>query len=90
MSGSLFFLVAWTDADPRYPQISTGWQALGGGSFRAPDGRVRTFLAAGTAPTRLVPGWEVVDHVEALGPWHRHGVDSPERHGRVELVARRR
>lgn len=87
-SGSLLFLVAWTQDDPRYPEIAATWQRLGSGSFRAPGGRVRTFLPRGATPA-LFPGWEVVDHVEALGPWHRHGDEPPERHGRVELVVRR-
>lgn len=87
--GSLLFVVAWTDADPRHAEAAASWTPLGEGSFRAPDGRVRTFLAAGSAPARLAPGWQVLEHVEALGEWHRHGDEPPERHGRVELVARR-
>lgn len=87
-SGSLLFLMAWTEADPRYPEIAATWASLGRGSFRSSDGRVRTFLPRGTAPS-LFPDWQVVDHVEELGPWHRHGDDPPERHGRVELAVRR-
>jgi SAM-dependent methyltransferase len=88
-SGSLLFLVAWTQDDPRYPEIAAAWQPLGRGSFRGPDCRVRTFLPLGHAP-QLFPGWEILHHVEELGPWHRHGDEPPERHGRVELVIRRR
>lgn len=87
-SRSVLFMVAWTQDDPRYPEIASTWAPLGRASFRAPDGRVRTFLPLGSAPG-LFPGWEVLDHVEALGRWHRHGDDPPERHGRVELVVRR-
>lgn len=87
-AGSMLFMVAWTEEDPRYPEIAVTWAPLGRGSFRSPEGRVRTFLPSGAAPS-LFPGWEVLDHVEELGPWHRHGDDPPERHGRVELVARR-
>jgi len=87
-SGSVVFVMAWTQDDPRFRDIDAEWRPLGRGSYRAPDGRVRTFLPLGAAPS-LFPGWEVLDHVEALGPWHRHGDDPPERHGRVELVVRR-
>jgi SAM-dependent methyltransferase len=87
-SGSVVFVMAWTQDDPRFAAIDAEWHPLGRGSYRAPDGRVRTFLPLGAAPS-LFPGWEVIEHVEALGPWHRHGDDPPERHGRVELVVRR-
>ncbi len=87
-TGSLLFLVAWTQDDPRFPEIAATWAPLGTGSFRSPDDRVRTFLPLASAPG-LFPGWEVLDHVEELGQWHRHGDDPPERHGRVELVMRR-
>lgn len=88
-TGSVLFVVAWTMEDPRYQEIAASWSPLGRGSFRAGDGRVRTFLPPGGA-LELFPEWEVVEHVEELGDWHRHGDGPAERHGRVELVARRR
>ncbi len=88
-AGSVLFLVAWTTEDPRYREIAATWSPLGRGSYRAGDGRVRTFLPPGAA-IELFPGWEVVEHVEGLGEWHHHGDDPAERHGFVELVARRR
>lgn len=88
VAGSLLFLTAWTTADPGRAAVAAEWSAVAENVHRAPDGRVRSYLPPGEAP-QLVPGWEILHHWEGPGPWHRHGHGDPERHGLVELVARR-
>ena len=88
-AGSWLFVTAWTIDDPRYPELARTWSRVGKGSFRHPDGRIRTYLDRGEV-LAMLPCWRTVHHRECLGPWHRHGDGPRERHGCVELVAQRR
>ena len=64
------------------------WERIGLHSFRAPTGLVRTFLARDEI-LDLMMGWDVLHHCEGRGPEHEHAAGPPERHGVVEIVARR-
>jgi hypothetical protein len=88
-TGGLLLLTALHVDDPCYDRCRDGWERIGLHSFRSPDGRVRTFLARREILDLLL-GWEIVHHNEGLGPAHTHGGASHERHGVVEVVARKR
>ena len=64
------------------------WQIIEPGSFRLPDGNVRTYLVPGELVTSFAP-LEVVDSWEGLGPEHRHGDGPPERHAIARAVFRK-
>jgi 2-polyprenyl-3-methyl-5-hydroxy-6-metoxy-1,4-benzoquinol methylase len=86
--GGTLFLTAWHLDDPRYPELRRSATPIGSHSFRTATGQVRTYLERDEILTLLAP-WTVVHHWEGLGPWHRHGDSQPERHGVIEVVARR-
>ncbi len=88
-TGGLLLLTALHVDDPCYDHCRAGWQKIGLHSFRGPQGDVRTFLARHEILDLLL-GWEILHHNEGLGPEHAHGVAPPERHGVVEVVARKR
>lgn len=85
----LFLLTALHVDDPGYDLCRDTWEKIGLHSFREPGGAVRTFLARREI-LDLFLGWEILYHHEGLGPEHRHGGAAPERHGVVEVVARKR
>ena len=87
-AGSMLFVTAWTVEDPCFAAIAEQWRPIGVLSFVHEDGRVRTFFRRGEI-LDLFADWQVVFHWEGLGPWHSHGDGPEERHGVVELVARR-
>lgn len=87
--GSLLLLTAWHVDDPRYEHLSRTATAIGRHSFRTAAGAVRTYLERDEI-VQLLPDWQLVHHVERLGPRHRHGDSEPEQHGTIEVVARRR
>jgi len=84
----LVFLTAWHVDDPRYAAIEEAWDEVGKNSFKGKDDEVRTYLDRGEILT-LFQGWDVIHHWEGLGGEHRHGDSPPERHGRIEFVARK-
>jgi len=86
--GGLLMLTTIHVDDPGYDLCRSAWQRIGLHSFRSPQGVVRTFLARSEILDLLI-GWEVVFHCEGQGPAHSHGPGRTERHGVVELVARR-
>ncbi len=86
--GTALYLTAWHVDDPRYEQLSHHGTSLGRHSFRISTGLVRTYLERGEILEYLAP-WQMVFHWEGLGPWHQHGDGEPERHGSIEVVARR-
>ena len=86
--GSCLFLTAWHIGDPRYEQHTRESSLIGEHSFRTSTGAVRTYLEHDEICT-LLPGWDLIHHFEGLGPWHRHDEGEPERHGLIELVAKR-
>ncbi len=92
-AGSFLLLVAWNTGDPKFGHLSECRQEIPSRglplrSFRSSDGAIRSFFLPGRLP-EIFPGWENIHHEEKLGPWHRHGDSEPERHGRIEYVARR-
>jgi tellurite methyltransferase len=86
--GGLVFLTAWQIDAPNYQRISQSYEPLGQHSYRRDDGEIRTFMAKDEVLT-LFKGYDVLHHWEGLGPVHQHGDGAPERHGDVELVARK-
>lgn len=86
--GGLVMLTTVQVDDPGYDLCRAAWQRVGLHSFRSPEGIVRTFLAR-TEILDLLIGWEVIFHCEGLGPAHAHVPGHTERHGVVELVARK-
>jgi cyclopropane fatty-acyl-phospholipid synthase-like methyltransferase len=87
--GTLIFMTAFTTEDPMFKSCSKSWREIGKNSFADTEGAVRTFLEPGEAP-RLFHGFESVHHWEGLGPEHRHGDGSIQRHGMVEVVLSKR
>ncbi len=86
--GSILFLTAWHVEDPRYPGLRGSATGIGRHSFRTATGQVRTYLERDEILALLAP-WTMIHHWEGLGPWHRHGDGEPERHGALEVVAKR-
>ncbi len=86
--GGLLMLTTVHVDDPGYDACRAGWQKIGLHSFRSPEGVVRTFLARSEILDLLI-GWDVLFHSEGLGPVHEHEPRRLERHGVVELVARK-
>lgn len=88
--GGAVIVAAHTTDDPRFTEVAATLPEIAPGSFRRPDGGVRTYLAPGELETLLAPPcFEVLVSWEGPGPLHRHGDGPPERHARAELVARR-
>jgi tellurite methyltransferase len=86
--GGLLFLSSVHVDDQSYDACRAQWERIGLHSFRAPTGLVRTFLARDEI-LDLMMGWDVLHHCEGRGPEHEHAAGPPERHGVVEIVARR-
>ncbi len=87
-AGGLLFATAFSTEDPRYAEITDGYEPVGPRTFRTPDGERRTYLEPGEILS-VFDGWTVVHHWEGLGPEHQHGDGPPERHARIEVVLRR-
>lgn len=86
--GGLLLLSSIHVDDPAYDTCRDRWERVGLHSYRGPGGLVRTFLARHEILDLLI-GWDVLHHCEAAGPEHAHGAAPPERHGVVEVVARK-
>lgn len=87
--GGTLFLTAWHMEDPSFARLAREWERLGIRSFRSPDGeKHRMFLEKGEV-LKLFFRWQAVHHWEGLGPVHRHGAGSEERHGDIEAVLTR-
>lgn len=79
--GGLLFITAFTTEDPKFETH---------GGPRKPseyDHGSRTYLEPDELRS-LLPGWQIVDYWEGLGPEHRHGDGPMERHGLAEAVFR--
>jgi 2-polyprenyl-3-methyl-5-hydroxy-6-metoxy-1,4-benzoquinol methylase len=87
--GGLLLLTALHVDEPCYDLCRDRWEKVGLHSFRSSEGTVRTFLARREILDLLL-GWEILHHYEGTGPEHQHGATPPERHGVVEVVARKR
>jgi len=84
--GGTLFLTAWHVEDPSFARLAENWDRLGIRSFRSPDGeKHRLFLEKGEI-LQLFFRWQAVHHFEGVGPWHRHGDGTKERHGEIEAV----
>ena len=64
------------------------WRPVEPGSFRLPDGTVRTYLAPGELAASFAP-LEVVYDWEGVGPEHRHGAGPEHRHAIAHVVCRK-
>ena len=84
----LLFITAFGTWDPGFGRHKSKWTEDSENSFCSLDGVVRTYLEPGELVT-LFPGLDVIHSWEGLGPEHRHGDGSPERHGLAEAVFRR-
>jgi cyclopropane fatty-acyl-phospholipid synthase-like methyltransferase len=82
------FITAFGTWDPAYPRHASEWHEVGANSFRGPGGDLRTYLEPGEL-MGFFPDFDVVHSWEGLGPEHRHGAGSVERHGLAEAVLRR-
>lgn len=83
----LVFITAWQVKDPRSQDIRESWHEIARNSFRNGSGDILTYLDSDEILS-LFDGWQVIHQWEGLGPEHRHGAASPERHGCVDFVAR--
>ncbi len=86
--GGIVFLTAFGTWDPDFSVRAAQWTEEDRNSFRALDGRLRTYLEPGELEA-LFPGLATVHSWEGLGPEHRHGDGPPERHGVAEAVMQR-
>ena len=87
--GGLLFLIAWHVDDPGFAVCCEKWERTGLRSFRSREGEnFRTYLGRKEI-LQFFRGWKIIHHWEGLGSAHRHGDGPEERHGEVELVARR-
>lgn len=83
--GGLVFVTAFSREDTSYGVHVRESKALGRNSFRTSGGEIRTFLEPGEI-LNLFAGFSVIHRWEGLGPVHRHGEGSEERHARIEGV----
>ena len=86
--GGLLMLTTVHVDDPCYDLCRDKWRRIGLHSFRSAQGMVRTFLARSEILDLFI-GWNVIFHCEGQGPAHSHAPGCTERHGVVELVARK-
>ena len=89
--GGVVFVTTHTTDDEGYGERMRepgDWRVEERGSFRLPDGTVRTYLEPGELRELFAP-LEVVHSWEGIGPEHRHGSGPVQRHAIARAVFRK-
>ena len=81
----LLFITSFLVSDDSYERIKNESKEIGRNSYLRPSGEKRTFFKPGEIK-KLFQEYKAVYYWEGLGPEHRHGDSSPERHALVGAV----